>query len=51
MSIGISEFTPKREVTSSKLLAEADHALYEAKEAGRNKVISARPRVELLVHD
>jgi PleD family two-component response regulator len=39
MSIGISEFTPGREVTGSKLLSEADHALYQAKAAGRNRVV------------
>jgi two-component system chemotaxis response regulator CheY len=41
MSIGISEFVPMRSITSAKLLAEADLALYEAKAAGRNKVICA----------
>jgi len=50
LSVGVSAFTPGRPVTSWELLAEADHALYEAKAAGRNTVVAAKqptsPRVE-----
>lgn len=50
LSVGVSVFTPGRPVTSWELLAEADHALYEAKAAGRNTVVAARqptgPRVD-----
>jgi diguanylate cyclase (GGDEF)-like protein len=41
VSIGFSAFTPGRAVTSWELLAEADHALYAAKAAGRNQVVAA----------
>jgi len=37
VSIGVS--TSRPDITSAALLADADKALYEAKEAGRNKVI------------
>ena len=51
LSIGVSGFTPKRAVTSWELLAEADHALYEAKAAGRNKVVAATQPASPLMHD
>ena len=44
VSVGIAAFTPGREVTGSRLLAEADDALYEAKAAGRNTVVAASAR-------
>lgn len=50
LSIGIAGFRPQREVTSAKLLAEADQALYEAKAAGRNTVVCAGPGLSSPVH-
>ena len=40
ISIGVSTTTPALEQQASQLLATADAALYEAKEAGRNRVHS-----------
>lgn len=41
LSIGIAEFTPGE--SASELIERADHALYEAKRTGRNKVCEAKP--------
>lgn len=51
LSIGVSAFTPGRAVTSWELLAEADHALYEAKAAGRNTVVAATRPASPVGHD
>jgi diguanylate cyclase (GGDEF)-like protein len=38
VSIGVAEFKPSRMRTASQLIAEADKALYQSKEMGRNRV-------------
>ncbi len=43
LSIGIAAFLPGRDVTAEQLLGEADGALYQAKKAGRNRVVLAEP--------
>ena len=39
MSIGITAFTPGKDVKPEDLIARADEALYRAKETGRNRYI------------
>ena len=41
ISAGVASTVPVPEASEAALLAQADHALYEAKRAGRNRVISA----------
>ncbi len=41
ISLGVATTVPSQNVKSSILLAEADSALYEAKEAGRNRYVLA----------
>jgi diguanylate cyclase (GGDEF)-like protein len=38
VSIGVAEFKPSRMRSASQLIAEADKALYQSKEMGRNRV-------------
>jgi diguanylate cyclase (GGDEF)-like protein len=40
VSIGVASMQPTLENSSAQLLALADHALYEAKHAGRNRVMA-----------
>jgi two-component system chemotaxis response regulator CheY len=41
LSVGIAGFVPGSSITSHALLADADQALYQAKIAGRNRVVCA----------
>jgi diguanylate cyclase (GGDEF)-like protein len=41
VSMGIASMLPSREVSPERLLAQADGALYEAKQNGRNRIASA----------
>ena len=42
ISVGVAEFKPDRMRSSSQLIAEADKALYQSKEMGRNRVTLQR---------
>jgi len=37
VSFGIASFDPANDISKTYLLKKADHALYQAKKAGRNK--------------
>jgi two-component system chemotaxis response regulator CheY len=43
VSIGVAEIDPRVDVTGESWIARADTALYEAKERGRNRVVSSAP--------
>jgi diguanylate cyclase (GGDEF)-like protein len=42
VSIGVAEFKPERMRSASEIIAEADKALYQSKEMGRNRVTVQR---------
>jgi len=42
VSMGVAEFKPKKMRSPSQIIAEADKALYQSKETGRNRVTVAR---------
>jgi len=43
ISIGAAGWIPKSDKDKERLMAAADKALYEAKRAGRNRVVAAPP--------
>ena len=45
LSIGVAVLTPGTGVTASEIIRRSDEALYQAKEAGRNRVVCWDPAV------
>jgi PleD family two-component response regulator len=45
VTIGVSTLIPSREMTVKTLLQQADLVLYEAKQAGRNRVLASANRL------
>lgn len=39
LSIGVAVLTPGTDVTASEIIRRSDEALYQAREAGRNRVV------------
>ena len=44
VSLGVAEYDPERIHSVSQMISEADKALYESKENGRNRVTLARKK-------
>jgi len=44
ISVGVTEFDPETEYSPSEVVREADRALYQSKEKGRNRVTVSTPR-------
>ncbi len=44
ISVGVTEFDPESAYAPSEIIREADRALYQSKENGRNKVTVSAPR-------
>jgi diguanylate cyclase (GGDEF)-like protein len=45
ISVGVTEFDPDNAYAPSEIIREADRALYQSKEAGRNRVTATPPRL------
>ncbi len=44
ISVGVTEFDPESAYAPSEIIREADRALYQSKENGRNRVTVSSPR-------